>query len=499
MNIEKLSNYSILKSFNDNGKNILDSLMPFVEYGIAAINNEYIDLEDLKKEIFEFCYLDIPSNTLKTLLKRLKRKGILTDYEGWKKIQLVNNFSLNSKKYNEQIAASTRDINKLSLKCKEYCNFNLTPEEVTEKIFEFISLYQQYIDFSGNNTKQIQDAADKHLPEIIIQEDVSEKINILTEHSAEIPQIVDYITHISKYDNESYPIFKNIFFGFILSQLVAKGFSNGTSKIKNLTIYADTNFILRIIDMQAPPYVVASRELLNMIKDNGLNIVTFPEIVNEIRTVLGRNLKEFIRNKEYLIALHGENAKYLDGVIGSFFRRDMEVTDITDFIEDLENTIKEAGIAVLSKGLDHELSYFKKEYEKIVKYKMEKNHLKLDDTTSDWKVDLINKNALTDVKILEYIRKARKVKQYSFESCGHVFLTCDNVLYKVNSYFHKQSNSIPESLCENCLTNTLFLCNPKLNNDASIKLLISLFQTSEYCKRLISGYIFIINNYLYNG
>jgi hypothetical protein len=199
-----------------------------------------------------------------------------------------------------------------------------------------------------------------------------------------------------------------------------------------------------------------------LIKENGINIVTFPEIVNEIRAVISRSLTDFIRNKENLIALHGENSKQLDGVIGSFFRRNMEFTEITEFIGDVENTIKGEGIAILPKGLDHELIFFEKEYEKIVKYKMDKHHLKLDDTKLDWKVDLIKKNALTDVKILEYIRKVRKNKQYSFECCEHVFLTCDNVLYKVNSRYHKHNNSIPESLCENCLTDTLFLCNPKL-------------------------------------
>jgi predicted nucleic acid-binding protein len=475
MNIEMLSNFSILKSFNDGGRNILDSLMPFLEHGIASINKEYIDFEDLKETMYEICYLDIPTNTLKTLLKRLKRKGILTDYENWKKIQLVNNYSLNTKKYNEQIEASTRDINKLSLKCKEYCHFDLSLEEVMEKIFEFISLYQQYIDFSGSNTKQ----TGRQLPEVIILEEVLESTS-LKEQSAEIPQIVDYIIYISKFDNENYQIFKTIFFGFLLRQLVASGFSNGTSKIKNLTIYADTNFILRIIDMQSPPFVAASKELLNLIKEYGLNIVTFPEIVYEIRAVLSRNLKDYIRNKENLIALHGECSKQLDGVIGSFFRRDLEFTEIADLIDDVENIIKAEGIAILSKGLDQELKFFEKEYEKIVEFKMEKHHLKSDDTHVDWKIDLIKKNALIDVKILEYIRKARKSKKYSFESCEHVLLTCDNILYKVNSHYHKQNNSISESLCENCLTDTLFLCNPKLNSDASIKLLISMFQTSEY-------------------
>lgn len=64
--------------------------------------------------------------------------------------------------------------------------------------------------------------------------------------------------------------------------------------------------------------------------------------------------------------------------------------------------------------------------------------------------------------------------------CKYLFLTCDNVVYSVNAFYHKPHNTIPESIIEGKLTNALFISNPRNESDVPVSLLVSIFKSSSY-------------------
>lgn len=456
MDIGVLSNFSVLKSFNDNAQSTLDSLVPFIEYGLSMRASEFIELDELKKIILSDCNIDIPLNTVKTLLKRFKRKNIITEYEGWKIIQLVDQKRINNDKYNQQIVKAQREINQLIYDYKGYFDIEIEDEIIISNFYEFIRLYQKNIDF-----KEVK----------LELED--EKL------SCDCRKIYKYIQYISTYNDYYYQIFKSIFHGFLLRQFIANNLID--KRIKSLIIYADTNFILRILDMQAPHYVTASRELLLLMKECNIKIVTFPEVIGETKAVINSNMTRYAREKEELIAMYGATIKQqIDGVMGAFFRREMDITGIMEFCNDIEDILKAEGISILENPIAPDISVDQYEYEKILEYKQQKYHINTDDQDYDKQIKYVERKAFLDARILAYIRFKRKILKYNFETCGYVFLTCDNIVYKVNNYNHKKQNSIPECLSESRLTNTLFMCNTKLDNNASIKLLTSIFQISNY-------------------
>ena len=115
MDARKLSNFMVIKSFSDNEKSLLDCLMPFVEYGLAKYRQEYIQVTDLKSYIKKECLIDIPLNTIKTLLKRLKKEGRITDYENCTIIRCVDNYVRKSNQYEESMMTFSRQTNQLAV------------------------------------------------------------------------------------------------------------------------------------------------------------------------------------------------------------------------------------------------------------------------------------------------------------------------------------------------------------------------------------------------
>lgn len=79
MNEQILTSLSIITSFHDKNKSVVDSLLPLVEYGIALLCNEtgnnHFDTDSLKSKILNSSGIQINTITLKSLLKKLHKKG----------------------------------------------------------------------------------------------------------------------------------------------------------------------------------------------------------------------------------------------------------------------------------------------------------------------------------------------------------------------------------------------------------------------------------------
>ena len=80
MNEHMLTNYGIIRSFHDQGKSVIDTLIPLVEYGVAEIIKDekaHYDKASLKNLIFTHTGVKIHDITLTNLLKKLEKKGVL--------------------------------------------------------------------------------------------------------------------------------------------------------------------------------------------------------------------------------------------------------------------------------------------------------------------------------------------------------------------------------------------------------------------------------------
>ena len=472
MTKSQLSNLSVLKAFINDKKNTLNSLLPFVEYVIAEFACEWIDFIDLKERIGTSCLLDIPSTTLRTLLKILKQNNFVTGYENWSKIQVVTSQKHATEEYQEKFQDANRETVALLQACKEYCGFTITDEEMSNTLYSFLNDYQQKIDISNgqigvNNSESSEQPLQNH---------------------PMYQEIIAFIAEISSSDTKSYTTFKNIFGGFLLSQFIRHGDISERRTIANLSVYIDSNFILRILDLQAPPHVEASRELLNLMIEHNMSIRVLPEIIEEVKRSIEWQRIKYEKDKEYFGTIYGNNGDHkLDGIIGAFFRRNLQLTQIFDLIDNIDGELKTFGIIVQKQSLSFEKSngWNEVEYQAIVRNKLSRAKIDIAASTltqsQQFERNQIEIRAELDEAVLKFIRQQRNFSRKTrLDQCRVLFLTCDNTLYRANVYSHKQNGTIPECLNEISFTNTLYMHNPGLSPDSSIKSLIAIFQSSSY-------------------
>lgn len=455
----KLSNFIVIKSFSDSEKSLLDCVMPFVEYSIAKINTEYIEVSEIKDFIKKECLIDVPTNTIRTLLKRLKRDNKVTDYENWTIVRCVDNYTFSSRKYEENLKSFSRDINKLIINCKTFCDFDLDEDELTQLLYDFIALYQHNIDINEGAITSSSPFSD-----------------------IRYEKIARFVDQISKSDNIDYNTFKNIFYGFILGQFVAAGENFDQKKIQNCTVYVDTDFLLRILDMQAAYFTETATELLQLLTQLGFSVIVLPETIAEACAVLRANHMKFVQDHENLKKIYGINAAKLDGIMGAFFRKEMTASQISDFIDNIETEIGKLSIDISLSGIPSNIEVREKELNKIIEYK-EKN-ARLDCIeNSDKKEYLqqrIREKAILDAKILSFIRYKRGKKVYKFQDAKYLLLSCDNTIYRINKNYHKYDGAIPECFSESSLTSLLFMSSTSKIGNVPVKLFTSLFQASKY-------------------
>jgi flagellar biosynthesis GTPase FlhF len=456
MEAEKISNFGILSLLTDERKSALDCLMPFIEYGLK--NNqggEYVETETLKGDIKNLCMIDIPIPTLITLLKRLSKENKIIPYEKYRYFHIAGDFSKAASEYEEKLHSFAREISQFVDACRKYNNFTVSNEELIDALYMFIAKYQHYIDTAQDKLK-LEDTD----PEALFQ------------------GIIKYVEFIMSSDEHAYNTFKNIFYGYLLTQFVARSKETPDfRKVRNLTVYIDTDFLLRILDFQAGYFTTTSKELFTLMRNSGIHVVVIPEIIAEMKEVLYRHLLSYSKNKKAVEINFGPLSSRFDGIDGAFYRRGLSLSEIQDYIDNLERNISDIGITLATK-IPESIKKNEEEFEAIVSYKIEK-FKSFSEQEQEKALEHIKKRAELDAMMLEHIRRLRGNKVQRFQDAGYLLLTCDNAIYRTNHSRHHDS-TIEECMNETILTNTLFLCNPINVGDVPVNLLLSLFKSSDY-------------------
>lgn len=467
MNAEKLSNFVVIKSFGDNEQSLLDCIMPFVEFSLAKLKKEYIYVSEIKDFIKAECLIDIPQTTLQTLLKRLKKDNRVTDYEHWTIVRCVDNYTLSSNRYEDSLRTFSRDVNQMIDSCRSFCEFDMNDDELAQLLYDFINVYQHNIDIYNGTVDTPHEVLDERHEKLIL-----------------------FIKYISQYNDAVYSTFRNMFYGYILGQFVASGQLFDKKKLGACTVYVDTDFLLRVLDMQAPCFTEASLELLALLRSFGFSVVVLPEIIDEARAVLSANHVKFIKEGNNLKEIYGSKILQLDGILGAFFRREMTTSQIGEYIDNLESEIRKLSLEVASTNIPANVQTKPKELEKIVEYKSKNNHLEhiKDFSQRDYLESRIREKAALDAKLLGFIRMKRAKRVFRFQDVRYILLSCDNTICRVNKHSHKYDNSIPECISESSFTNMLFVSNPSMIGEMPIKLFLSLFQSSKYIDYNVLSY-----------
>jgi hypothetical protein len=469
----QLLSYAVLKNLHDARKDLLEAFVPFVEYALATAEKQYLKIVEIQDCVNKTTHLLLPVNTLRTILKKLSRVGKVKPFESYKYIEYIRSDSAVVDEFKERYDSATRERNALVSKFIAFAGLQKTSEDAVLTVFvDFIEDRIELLDLASSGDYQPNE--------------------INPAHAA----IAKFIAHIKKYDTQSYNAFRNIYFGAILSHLTdLSQIQDFARKAKKLTIYLDSNILFRLLDLQNPIFNAASHELFEMLKKCGFALRCFKVTCDEMRRVLSHRYSLFL-NRKLPESISDEEAAYVDGIIGAFYRKKMTLSQMETYIQKLELTIEKLGISV-----DHHDFFPKKttlsEAERQIYYDLKvRRHLgsrKLDDYDRDYDVDslvsiedlpkyikdTIIRKAEADLRVLEYIRQQRGGDVYSFSDSKMVFLTCDKILARFNSH-PDGTQKIPEAIGEEVFTNVIWLSNPTTVGNVPIDVCLSAYEASSY-------------------
>lgn len=443
-----LINYGIIRSFHDSGKSVIDTLMPFVEYGLSQISKqglEHYDKASLKQLILDETGISIKDLTLTNLLKKLERKNIIRLFDHNQYFQIKQSQKIHISEYLDNIDSSRRKLNKFISKYRDYSKDERDDTELKEFLFEVIKCKHLKYGIS----------ADQDVPNL-----------------SEYDMMFAFIEYIQQQDDELFKIFQDINFGYTLCSLVEKEEQIDKIKLKDFIIYLDSNFILRLLDLQEECYSNETKELFDLLSKSGAKLKVFEETLIEVISVIEFYKQRYIHEKDEVNSI--VQASNINGVYGAFYRRGLTITQIDDIVDNLYEEVNRLGIDRDSTAR-YKLICDEKEAEKLYERKYGESEHKED----DYRFNKC-KNYITIIKIIKWLRNASRVRATCFGNSRYIFLTCDWRLYRYNLNGRTARVDYPEIIIQESIVDNLMLFFPEGYEKISTELILSIYQSSQY-------------------
>lgn len=448
MNQHMLINYGIIRSFHDSGKSVIDTLMPFVEYGLSQtskLGHDHYDKASLKQIILDETGISIKDLTLSNLLKKLERKNIIQLFDHNQYFRIKQSQKIHISEYLDNIDSSKRKLNKFIAKYREYSKDERDDTLLKDFLFEVIKC--KHLKYGI--------AADQDVPDL-----------------SKYDTMFSFIEYIQYQDDELFKIFQDINFGYTLCSLVEKEEQIDKIKLKDFIIYLDSNFILRLLDLQEECYSNETKELFDLLSQSGAKLKVFEETLIEVISVIEFYKQRYIHEKDEVNSI--VQASNINGVYGAFYRRGLTITQIDDIVDNLYEDVERLGIDKDSTAR-YKLICDEKEAEKLYERKYGESEHKED----DYRFNKC-KNYITIIKIIKWLRNASRVRATCFGNSRYVFLTCDWKLYRYNLNGRTARVDYPEIIIQESIVDNLMLFFPEGYEKISTELILSIYQSSQY-------------------
>lgn len=452
MNEQILTSLSIITLFHDKSRSIVDSFLPVVEYGIALLYNDsginYSDIETLQKRINDSTGIFINVVALKSLLKSLQKTGLIERYNDGTYYRIINSIQKSQDRYLHAVNSSDRDVRKFIHEYKSFSGDDRSDADIINMVYSFICDYRQFIDV--NNCGLSSQFENQKYQSLLL-----------------------FLEYINESESSLVNTFHAIYFGANIYALL----QNTNNIIKNrdfnsLIIYLDSNFILRLMDLQEEYFHKETLELYSILKSNGIKLRVFEETIEEVKSVISYYASMYEKEPEAYSMLISDPS-HISGVLGAIFRKKYTNSQIADIIDGVDKCIEDFGIVCDSINR-YRIQADEEKVEQLYRFK----YLD-DDVRSESYRRKKCEHYVQIIDIIKYLRRRDKCVGSCLGNSKYVFLTCDLKLYrynKINDYKHK----FPTVVSQELLANDLLLFDPKTFGSISFQLLVSLYKSSNH-------------------
>jgi len=261
-------------------KDYIEVFIPFLATLIIQKGYErIIDINQLGKD-FEAEYdLLIPPYALKAILTRARKKGIVKLDE-----DMFVPVPVKARKYDFSKSSEIQEkrqvsiIEKLITFCKEKHQENMTTEEAEDLFHTFLK---------------------EHDIEILFAAEGVEELPKVTHIARKKYLIYSFIKHTQVNDLFAFAFIVDIAIGHVLaSALIYERFVQYTGDLRNVGLYLDTRFILRLLGVEGKEQKEACVEFLKSYREKKAKLFLFEHTYDEVTGIL-RECIRWVGNKDY--------------------------------------------------------------------------------------------------------------------------------------------------------------------------------------------------------
>jgi len=436
-----LASYAILRVNweQPERKDYLDNFVLIVAEAIRHLPEDIIALSDLQSQIRNRFGLEIPQNTINSLLKRVKKHGYIYVKKGVYSRDKKRLGKLNFKQIQQRVIQSH--------------------EALIEGIAEFV--LENYA--TNWTSKYAERALEEYLQENQIKllndliENKQDRTSI-SQTTKPTPQylIAKYIEYLQVSQSSKLDFLETVVKGNMLANSIfLTEPSTYQRKFKNTTVFIDTPLVIFALGYAGEPRKWPVTELISLLKNYGDQLKIFRHSLDEIVGILSA-CAEVIRRRQFKDS-YGPSIEY-------FIESGFTETDVMMFVENLESDLSGLGITVVDKPPYDE-------YESVINEEAFCEYLQE-------RLSYSTKRPLErDKDSIAAILRLRRGQTYiSIEECQAIFVTSNsNLAYSARDYpdFNFQVGTAPLVVTDYELTNLVWLKDPSLSPNLPRRRLIA--------------------------
>ena len=428
MATEVITSLAILLVNWDQGRDYIDNFVPFVGQCIIGLNPEVVSSQELQERLHRDYGLQVPHNTIKSILKKAERRGYVrrTGEAYTPNLEALHTLNFESKRQE-----LLRQHNALVQKMQEFAygryGLSLLREESENILLSYIKTH------------------DAELLECMVSgEALAEAAHGLGQKQSYVVQA--FVKHIYEDDPEYSKYLDAVVKGHMLANaMILPDLNSVRRRFRDTSVYFDTPLILRVLGYEGHARKAACKELLDLLKEVGARVCCFRHTRNEANSILYACKMALAETDS--ARMYGATFHHFAG--SRFTPADLE----------LEMAMLDKNIGKLGVRIEEKPEY-------VAKYQ-------LDESSLEQSLGILvnypagrERARIHDADCLSAVFRLRKGQsRYSIEECHSLFVTPNSGVCQVNKEFfvgrnYTDQGSVPLAVTDYALTNILWLKRP---------------------------------------
>lgn len=390
-------------NFDKKGVDILDNYIPLIHETLNSMDNDIFSVDDFKLKFVAIAEFKIPTGAILSLLKRAENKYGLLQKQSTGEYKIVRD-KINQNNFSTLRDAEQRKYNRLIKEFIKYCAETLSIDIQEESVSTYF--FEVLYDIAPALFMRISDI-DK------LKMEDSGKNKFL---------VAKFISHANKYDQESFDAILSFVRGSMLTETFyySQNYSDISNKpLKNVTVYFDTQFLVRIIGFADKAVCIPCEELNEMLKEMQVKMKCFRQTFDELYGIFFAAVSQLNQYGRLTSNKPGDVFDYIN-------QNKITHSDLLMLMSTLEDTLKNFGI------------YVEEHPDIIPAYSIDEITLK--NKLADAFENQSEKARNHDIDCLQAIFQIREGKpQFYLDKCKAIFITTNAKLARLSTIYFNEN------------------------------------------------------------